>query len=260
VSRAERNRLFWIGAATLLVVAALIAIAAVVGGRFDEIDAKILGGLGTVLLAGSVLMLGATLQEMDGAHALGLAVVVVAPIFGVVCIAAIVDEFDSDRLANLAGLSYTLLGGLLIAGSARVRIRDRERLMPYFWLLSLFLAVSAGLIANGIFTEDGDAVHWRLLGTTLILSVLVYLLLPVVGRMSETPVTGAPRRVDLASGTRVRGVGVRLAEGTATLARESVVLSLAAGSAAGSTGLEPGDAVVAPAGTTVTGTVLVVGD
>jgi hypothetical protein len=40
--RSRLTRIFWIGAATILVVAALIAITAVAGGNFSSTDGKIL--------------------------------------------------------------------------------------------------------------------------------------------------------------------------------------------------------------------------
>ncbi len=36
------TRIFWLGAAAALVVAALVAIAAIVGGSFDDTDGRIL--------------------------------------------------------------------------------------------------------------------------------------------------------------------------------------------------------------------------
>ena len=47
------RRLFWIGAAGLLGLAALISIVALLRGEFTETDGKILGTLGAALLAGS---------------------------------------------------------------------------------------------------------------------------------------------------------------------------------------------------------------
>ena len=70
--RAELLRLFWIGAATILVVAALVALAAVITGSFDSTDAKILGSLGTLLLAGAVATVGASLREAQRAPSLGV--------------------------------------------------------------------------------------------------------------------------------------------------------------------------------------------
>jgi hypothetical protein len=53
VTRARLRRIFWIGAAAILVVAALIGVAAVAGGHFSSTDGKILLTLGALLLAGA---------------------------------------------------------------------------------------------------------------------------------------------------------------------------------------------------------------
>ena len=55
------RRLFWIGAAVLLGVAALISIVALLRGEFTETDGKILGTLGAAFLAGSSSLAGLAL-------------------------------------------------------------------------------------------------------------------------------------------------------------------------------------------------------
>ena len=98
--RAELLRLFWIGAATILVVAALVALAAVVSGSFDSTDAKILGSLGTLLLAGAVATVGAALREAQRSPGLGATLAAAAPLLGLVAAAAIWNEFDASTRAR----------------------------------------------------------------------------------------------------------------------------------------------------------------
>ncbi len=52
------RRGFWIGAAGLLGLAALISIVALVRGEFTETDGKILATLGAAFLAGSLALSG----------------------------------------------------------------------------------------------------------------------------------------------------------------------------------------------------------
>src|SRR5258707_508249 len=132
MSRAELLRLFWIGAATILVVAALVALAAVVTGSFDSTDAKILGALGTLLLAGAVATVGAALREARRSAELGAILVGAGPVLGLIAVAAIWNEFDSDGLSRAAGASYVLLATGLLVGTARVLVGDRPTLMPLF--------------------------------------------------------------------------------------------------------------------------------
>ena len=43
------SRIFWIGAAAILIAAALVAVAAIVRGDFSDTDGRILGTLGAAL-------------------------------------------------------------------------------------------------------------------------------------------------------------------------------------------------------------------
>jgi len=84
VSRVRLSRIFWIGAAAILVAAALVALVAVLRGDFSDTDGRILGTLAAALLAGSTLVAGLALAER-GARALGWAAVVVsAPAFAAI--------------------------------------------------------------------------------------------------------------------------------------------------------------------------------
>ena len=63
MTRARLSRIFWTGAAAILVVAALVAITAVVGGSFSPSDGKTLLTLGVLLLAGATAFAGLSLVE-----------------------------------------------------------------------------------------------------------------------------------------------------------------------------------------------------
>jgi peptidoglycan/LPS O-acetylase OafA/YrhL len=76
VTTRRLRRLFWRGAATLLVIAALVALAAVIGGDFDETDGEILATLGLVLLAGGVALAGLGLHEQGKAAPVSIAILV----------------------------------------------------------------------------------------------------------------------------------------------------------------------------------------
>ncbi len=76
--RVRLARLFWIGAAALLGVAALVSITAVVRGDFSETDGKILAVLGTALLAGGVALAGLALVERRDLPQLGVLAIATA--------------------------------------------------------------------------------------------------------------------------------------------------------------------------------------
>jgi hypothetical protein len=250
--RAELLRLFWIGAATILVVAALVALVAVVTGSFDSTDAKILGSLGTLLLAGAVATVGAALRESERSPLLGLLLVVGGPALGLVAVAAIWNEFDADTLARAAGASYVLLATGLLVGTARVLVGDRPSLLPLFGVNCGLAVVGAALSVVAIFAAHASAGYGKLLAAVWILAVLAYVLIPVGRRLSAAPTTPAAeglRRIDLTVGAETAGTHVRLGSGAATLSHETIVLVIDGRARAGTTELAPGDAVIVPAGT-----------
>jgi len=63
VTRVRLSRIFWIGAAAILVAAALVALVAVLRGDFSDSDGRILGTLAAALIAGSTLVAGLVLVE-----------------------------------------------------------------------------------------------------------------------------------------------------------------------------------------------------
>ena len=251
--RAELLRLFWIGAATILVVAALVALAAVVSGSFDSTDAKILGSLGTLLLAGAVATVGAALREAQRSPGLGATLAAAAPLLGLVAAAAIWNEFDASTLARAAGVSYVLLATGLLVGTARVLVGDRATLLPLFAVNCGLAAIGASLSVVAIAAADASAGYAKLLAAVWILAVLAYVLIPVGRRLSAAPATATdgPRRFDLATGAATAGAHVRLGSGAATFRHETIVIVLEGNARAGTTELAPGDAVVAPAGTSI---------
>jgi len=251
--RAGLLRLFWIGAATILVVAALVALAAVTTGTFDTTDAKILGVLGTLLLAGGVATVGASLREARRSPLLGSVLVVGAPLLGLVAVAAIWNEFDADVLTQAAGASYLLLATGLLVGTARVLVGDRPSLLPLFGVNCGLAAIGASLSVAAIFAGHANSAYGKLLAAVWILAVLAYVLIPVGRRLSaapDTPGTAGPRRVDLTAGAETAGTQVRIVSGIdAPLRHETIVLVLDGRARAGATELAAGDAMVVPAGT-----------
>jgi len=246
VSRASAIRLFWIGAAATLVAAALLALAAVLGGRFDSTDWKILGFLGTLLLAGAVATVGASLRETNRAGGFGGVLTAVAPILGLVGVVAIARGFEPKEVGKSAGIAYVLLAAGLIIGTARILARERSQLLPFVVVaftgsLATFLSVIA------IVTEDGT--DWKALVATLIVMALAYVLIPVWRRLRGATTDPVVELVDLARGVEISGVQVRFASAATTLGHDTVVFVLAGGAVAGPSEVAAGQAVLAPAGT-----------
>lgn len=247
--RARLLRLFWIGAAAILVVAALVALVAVLGGHFDETDGKILGVLGTALLAGGVATAGATLYDSRTARRFGAAVVATAPLWFGLASAAIVDGFDSKTLNRLAWTAYVLLATELVVATARMLVGHRP-LLKLYALTAGFGAAAALTSITAIWERRGGSGYAKVIASLWILTVVSYLLIPVARRISGAPDGGAVRQVDLDEGVTIARARVRLTGATAAPRGEALYVVLGGHARLGDLELGPGQAAVAPPGTT----------
>jgi hypothetical protein len=250
VSRARAIRLFWIGAAAILVVAALLALFAVLGGSFDGTDWKILGSLATLLLGGAVATVGVSLRETERSPTLGTVLLAGGPVLALIGLVAMAKGWSPDSLARIAGIAHVLLGAGLVVGTSRVLVRTSRQRIPYG-----VVAGSAGLAAllGVVAIASGNGDDWKALVALLIVMMLAYVLVPVTRRIGPVEATAAATsvRLDLASGAAVSGVHVRLAEPTATVSGDTVVLVLTGKAASNGVTVAPGEALLAPAGSTV---------
>ncbi len=201
------RRLFWIGAAALLGVAALISIIALLRGEFTETDGKILGTLGAAFLAGSSSLAGLALIDRRDLVPLGWIVAAAGGVGFVVLTWQVWNEFTSESWS--LDTVVVVVAGLMLATS---RLLSR-RFEGLYWTSAGLTAVTAAVYVWAIHAEpDGD--NWgKALGTLGILTVLAWFLVPVLGRTS-----GAP------PGERVVGRGpgrveVELAEGETLVVR-----------------------------------------
>jgi hypothetical protein len=204
------SRIFWIGAAAILIVAALIAVAAILRGDFGETEARILGTLLLLLVAGATAISGLALVER-GAVVLGY----IATGAAGVCFALITwllwDDSASDSFERWAWSAAPVLVGFLLISTQRLLLRF-QRLTVVFYAT----AVAAGLSIFAIWAEYGDggagdgifqaiAVFW-------ILAALGYLLLPVLQRFTAAGAAETAERV-LAQLDGVKLVATRSGEG-----------------------------------------------
>lgn len=124
MSRLRLARIFWIGAAAVLVAAALVALAAVLRGDFSDNDDRILVTLGALLCAGGAALAGLALVDRGPARLLGWIVVGAAP----VCFASIAwavwsfafegeGNETADKLAWSAAIVARSRGGRAPAGA-----------------------------------------------------------------------------------------------------------------------------------------------
>jgi peptidoglycan/LPS O-acetylase OafA/YrhL len=194
------RRLFWIGAATLLGIAALVSIVALLRGEFTETDWKILGTLGAAFLAGSSALAGLALIDRRDLVPLGWLVAAAGGISFVILTWQVWSEFSSERWS--LDTLVAVVAGLMVA-TARLLYRRFEWL---YWTSATLTVLTAAVYVWAIHADpDGD--NWgKALGTLGILTVLAWFLVPVLGRTS----TRSPERV---VGRGPGRVEVELAEG-----------------------------------------------
>jgi hypothetical protein len=218
VSRDRLSRVFWVGAAAILVVAALVALGAIVRGDFSDTDGRILGTLAALLLASGTLISGLMLMEREGAL-LGRIAIVVSPV-GFALLAYAIWDFVFDGGGD--EWKYGWLGALmLVAGLIAVTARllaDSRALAPLAVAAGVLASAAAVLSAYAIW-EDGSDLIGKALAVLWVLTALCYFLIPVLERYRSESRNGDVRVLASLDGvelvlTRSRaGIQVQLAPG-----------------------------------------------
>jgi hypothetical protein len=146
VTQVRLSRLFWIGAAAILIVAALIAVGSILRGDFGETEAQVLGTLLSLLVAGATVIAALALIERGAAMRFAVVSIIGAALCFVVQVAGIWDGFSNDALAQLSWSSIALLVTLLLLTTQRLLLRS-ERLAWVFYgtAVAASLATTAAL-------------------------------------------------------------------------------------------------------------------
>ena len=214
MTRVRLSRIFWIGAAAILVAAALVALVAVLRGDFSDTDGRILGTLAAALLAGSTLVAGLALAE-TGERVLGWsAVVVTVPAFASITYSIWAFVFDGEGDVWQWGWAGILaLLAALIAVTARLLARSRAlvRLASVAGALATVAAVASYV---AILRDDSGEGFGQLIAVLWILAGLAYLLVPVLQRFTAAgELEGRERRIAELDGVEV--VATRSRDGLA---------------------------------------------
>jgi hypothetical protein len=202
VSHRRLARVFWLGAAAILVVAALISLVAVLRGSFSDTDGRILGTLGALLYCGAASLAGLALVDRRLVPALGWAMVGLSAVAFALLVGAIWADGDGPwRLALSAALF--LLAGLVATTGLLLTTRPAlQRLVLAAGVLA-GIAVSLTLVPIWRDEDPGSALA-KAMGVAWILAALAYLLAPVLQRWTAVG--------ELETGERVLGTldGVEL--------------------------------------------------
>ena len=194
MTRVRLSRIFWIGAAAILVAAALVAIAAVLRGEFSDTDGRILVTLGAVLYAGAGAISGLALVERGRAGSLGWGLVGASAVSLTLVLWAVwsfVFEQENDPQDKLAWSSVLVeLAGLVAVTS--LLLARAPRLVALAAVAGCLVGAAATLSIVGIWTEpEGDA-FVKAMAALWILAVLAYFLVPVLQRLVGA---GGPAKV-----------------------------------------------------------------
>jgi hypothetical protein len=188
VSRRRLARIFWIGAAAILVAAALVALAAVLRGDFTDNDGRILVTLGALLYTGGAALAGLALAERGPAGQLGRLLVVVAPGALAFIVWAVwsfaLDGGGNETADKLAWSAVLALLAGLIAVTALLMARRRATLVLASSSGTL-AALASGLSIVGVWTEPSGDAFVKIVAALWILTVLCYFLAPVLDRFTS---------------------------------------------------------------------------
>jgi hypothetical protein len=225
----SNRRLFWLGAAILFSIAALIAIVAVVGGTFGETEGRILATCGFAFICGSVALAGAACLDRDIVRPAAWAAIVLGiGAFALMTRGVWVDA-SSHAYWKTAGLvGVWLLAALIVTTSRLVASSPRvlRTLVPGTWAAATAAALLGSVMILG---ETGRP--WKFELVLVILTALGYALIPALERFwgnAETAVSerllGTLGNIDVFA---VRGAGrsVTIGSTSAKLASsEGIVL------------------------------------
>jgi hypothetical protein len=212
-------RVFWIGAAGIVILAALVALAAIIGGNFSDTDARILVTLAALLYAGGAGLAGLALADRGPARNLGWIVAAATPVGLVLMLWAIwdfLDEGDNDPQLKLAWSAVlALLAGLL--GTTALLLARRPALVLLAKSTGLLAGVAALVSVVGLWSGDSSDQFLKSLAVLWILAAVTYFLVPILGRFTSAATADVRVLAELDDvqlvATRTNGLDVRLAPG-----------------------------------------------
>jgi len=188
VTKLRLARIFWMGAAAIVVAAALVALGAVVRGDFSDADGRILVTLAALLYTGAAAICGLALVDRGPGRPVGWIVVGAAPVCLLLVAWAIwsfaFDGGGNDTADKVAWSSVLgLLSGLL--ATTALLLARRRAIVGLAVVAGALAALAASVSVAGIWTEPDSEAFIKTLAALWILAGLAYFLVPILQRFSN---------------------------------------------------------------------------
>jgi hypothetical protein len=187
-----RRKILLLGVAGLLCIAALLAIAILLIGRFGHTEGRIIGT--TLLLAGYGLLSlpGAILLDQGRGRLLAELAVGVTAVAATLALLSVWGVSDSDPLGQSVGTA-TILAFATAQVSALVA-RQKPTDPPLTHRLFTASCVTAAIVSAAgvvlIWAQPGGGMYGRLIASLLILDLLFVALQPISAAMAKPPRAG----------------------------------------------------------------------
>jgi hypothetical protein len=198
------RRVFLLGAAAVVSVAALVAIVTVLNGHFGETEGKIFATLATTFAAGSAVIAGLALLGRGESRPLGVGGLTLAGVGFVLWSAQIWGEFDSGRYWKLLGILTAWSLALLVVTTTRLMLSSPSLLRSLYPATGAAAAGAALTASVMILRERGDG--WQLFAVLLILTLLGETLAPVLERFRAADERPSERLLGVVAGAEVLAV------------------------------------------------------
>ena len=174
------RRLFWLGAAILFSVAALVAIAAVLGGSFGTTEEDILETCGIAFVCGAATLAGLACVDRGVTTLVGWLAVVLGVATFVVWAGGVWQHDASDTYWKVAGVLGVWTLAVLVVTTLRLLVSSPQLLGTVVPGTSAAAVVAAAVSTEMILSEDGGP--WKLVVVLIILTALGYALTPALQR------------------------------------------------------------------------------
>jgi hypothetical protein len=182
------RRLFWLGAAILFSIAALVAIAAVLGGDFGDTQARILATCGIAFVCGATALAGFACLDRGVIRPTAWVAIVLGVAAFAVWTGAAWQEDAGKAYWKLAGvLGIWALAALVVTTLRLLASSPRllSTVVPATWAAAV---LAAAVSTEMILSEHGGP--WKLVVVLVILAALGYALTPALQRFwaaADTP-------------------------------------------------------------------------